>query len=491
MKSKRVILISAGLLKPKKEDNCFNKRLLYPNYGLISLATVLKEKGYLPTVIHGDFEDPQKIIELMHNYRIESSPYPILLSLPSFFSIKWAKSFCQKVHNTFKSKKIVVGGKWVVSGNEGWIKSKLSGIDCVVSENAETIIENLLVRYESIRKYNLPSSSQKLPKHLDYTIVHNYKDYQPSVEIARGCGCGCSFCLEKDAPYKLVASPEEVVLSMAQHQKDYGNQSITPYLQTSFFKPNIRWCNEFRNFYNRHNLKIQWRTQTRIDSMTVEKIKILADSGLKVLDLGLESASPNQILRMGKSKSPENYLKKASLLLKACNENGIWAKVNILLYAGETLSTIKETQDWLQLHSSFIKGLSINPLFIYKYRGVNEFIESLKKYGASLVCENSLESQGYAHLNLSSTIDFNEAKKISIKIRQKIVSDNDYFDLKAFSYFNRRYTFDDFRKDFQRVNSAKWPFYLGVMPQTTGKPHSFQSKKLQYTQMENAEIANN
>ena len=462
MKNKRVILVSAGLLKPKKDDNFLHKRSLYPNYGLISLATVLKEKGYLPTVIHGDYEDPQTIVELMHHYGIEYSDYSILLSLPSFFSISWAKQFCQNIHNNFKSKKIVIGGKWVVAGNESWIKSKFIGIDCVVSENAEAIIESMLIRHKSNGNYNLSLSSQKLPKHLDYTIVHNYKKYQPSVELARGCGCGCSFCLEKDTPYEFVASQEEVVLSMVQHQKDYGSQDITPYFQTSFFKPNIRWCNEFRYFYHRHNLRTLWRTQTRIDSMSVEKIKILAESGLKVLDLGLESASPCQILRMGKSRSPEQYLKKASLLLKACYENGIWAKVNILLYAGETLSTIRETQNWLESHSTFIKGLSINPLFIYKYRGINKYIDSLKKFGASLVREDSLESLGYAHLNLSSTIDFNEANKISLKIRQNIVSDNDYFDLKAFSYFDRCYTFDSFREDCQNMSNAKLPFHLGL-----------------------------
>jgi radical SAM superfamily enzyme YgiQ (UPF0313 family) len=459
MKDKRVILVSAGLLKPKKEDNYLNKRSLYPNYGLISLATVLKSKGYLPTVIHGDYEDPQSIIELMYHYEIEHSDYPILLSLPSFFSISWAKSFCEKIHINFKSKKIVVGGKWVVSGNENWIKSKLSGIDCVISQNAESIIESVLTGDESNKKINL-LSSQNLPKHLDYTIVHNYKNYQPSVELARGCGCNCSFCLEKDSPYELIASPEEVVLSLLQHQKDYNNPNITPYFQTSFFKPTMKWCNEFHYFYNMYNLKIKWRTQTRIDSMTMQQIKILAKSGLKVLDLGLESASPSQILRMGKSKSPEKYLKKASLLLKACYENNIWTKINILFYAGETLSSIRETQKWLESHSSFIKGLSINPLFIYKYTGVYEFIDSLEKFGASLVSEDSLESHGYAHLNLSSTIDFNEAKNISMQIRQKIVSDNDYFDLKAFSYFNRYYTFDDFRKDFNKVNNEKLPFHF-------------------------------
>jgi len=43
--------------------------------------------------------------------------------------------------------------------------------------------------------------------------------------------------------------------------------------------------------------------------MTPETVAALAQAGLKVIDLGLETASPSQILAMGKSRDPDRYLK--------------------------------------------------------------------------------------------------------------------------------------------------------------------------------------
>lgn len=471
MKNKRVFLISSGLLNPKKEDNYLNRRGLYPNYGLVSLATILKEKGYSPVIIHGDYEEPTVALNLMTDYGVAACDIPILLSIPSFFSLTWVQKFCKELRKKFYGKKIIVGGKWVVCGNETWIKAKIPEIDYVVSGNAENIIEKLI----TFSKPNIPSEF-RFPTHLDYTIVHDFEKYQPSVEVARGCGQGCSFCLEKDSPYSLISTTENIVHSLLRHQSDYQSKYIKPYFQASFFKPSLNWCETFSSCFHKYNLTTQWRTQTRVDCITSEKIEILAKSGLKVLDLGLESASIQQLIAMGKSKKPEIYLDKASELLKKCYENGIWTKVNILFYPGENFNTINETFNWLISHKKYIKGISVNPLTIYRYSGAREFIRSLDKFGASQICENSLDELGYAHLNLSSTIDFNEANNMSIEIRKKIVTDKDYFDLKSFSYFDRFYSFDDFREDINNMSETILPFR-----KTTGEvkdANSFYRSKL-------------
>ena len=186
---------------------------------------------------------------------------------------------------------------------------------------------------------------------------------------------------------------------------------------------------------------------------------MLSKSGLKVLDLGLESANPAQILSMGKSKNPDKYLKQASKLFKICHENGIWLKINILLYAGETLSTIKETKDWIEFHKKFIKGLSINPVILYKFHEAEKLLKSFKQLGASLVDQDSLSKFGYAHLNLSKTVSFEKANELSLEIRRGVVSDKNFFKLKSFSYFDRFYSPSDFKNDIQKVDNILLPFY--------------------------------
>jgi radical SAM superfamily enzyme YgiQ (UPF0313 family) len=209
-------------------------------------------------------------------------------------------------------------------------------------------------------------------------------------------------------------------------------------------------------------LTTKWRTQTRVDSLSKGKINLLSQAGLKVLDLGLESASHKQLLAMGKSKNPYNYLNKASQLLRNCYENNIWIKLNLLFYPGETLATIEETRDWISFHKKYIKGLSINPLFIYRYNGVEEYLQSIKEVGASLVSEDSLNENGYAFLNLSDSITFVNANKISKRIRQEMMSEKDFFDLKSFSYFDRYYSYIDFENDIKEVDHSSLPFNINA-----------------------------
>ena len=62
--------------------------------------------------------------------------------------------------------------------------------------------------------------------------------------------------------------------------------------------------------------------------------------------------------------------------------------------------------------------------------------------GASPVNGDALERDGYAELNLSPEVDYQEARRLATDITQSLMSDQDYYDLKAFSYLPRGYTYD-------------------------------------------------
>lgn len=86
----RIFCISAGQLIVKKSDTVINKKNRYLNYGLLSLATTLKNKGWNSLQIQGLFESPAETIKKCVGFGLSStSTLPLLISIPSFYAISW------------------------------------------------------------------------------------------------------------------------------------------------------------------------------------------------------------------------------------------------------------------------------------------------------------------------------------------------------------------------------------------------------------------
>ncbi|MEV3802012.1 hypothetical protein RI528_00480 [Aeromonas veronii] len=217
---------------------------------------------------------------------------------------------------------------------------------------------------------------------------------------------------------------------------------MSPYFEASMFKPTISWLEELTKQRMNHSHSYFWRSESRADTFPIKQIPELAKAGMKVLDLGLESASPTQIKRMGKSKTPEKYLSRASNLLEQAHNAGIDVKVNVMLYAGESSSrTIEETYKWLDQHRNYIKGVSVGPVLAFGWDNKkSEFIKTLLSFGASIYGKNALE--GVTRFNLSSSINHDASLSISKELSRSFMTAKEYFDLKSFSYFSRDYTYD-------------------------------------------------
>jgi hypothetical protein len=193
--------------------------------------------------------------------------------------------------------------------------------------------------------------------------------------------------------------------------------------------------------------------------MKPETVAHLAAAGLKVIDLGLESASPEQILAMTKSRDPDRYLRSASDLLAACRRNGVWVKVNVLVYAGESGRTLDETRAWLDDHAPAIKGVSVGPVVIFGPPTTTaEFTEDLKHRGARPVDPASAATSGITQIHPSAEIDAVAAEQVSLELSRRYMDADAYFDLKAFSYYPRDYVREDFDADVAASPEGMLPF---------------------------------
>ncbi|OQY48517.1 MAG: hypothetical protein B6247_24990 [Candidatus Parabeggiatoa sp. nov. 2] len=193
----------------------------------------------------------------------------------------------------------------------------------------------------------------------------------------------------------------------------------------------------------------QWRCDSRADIFNDELTDLLVRGGFKVIDLGLESASPSQLLRMNKTRYPKRYLDKASRFIKLAASLGVWVKVNILLFPGESMNSISETMEWLDRHRDHIKGVSVGPVIVFGLEHeAKAFLDAYKNTGVSVARTRS-DISGVTRLNLSKEINYLRCNELALEISQEFMSQKDYFDLKSFSYLPRDYTYNDFCRDLE------------------------------------------
>ncbi|MBJ7552654.1 radical SAM protein [Marinomonas ostreistagni] len=448
------------MLKPKKRDNYLARRQQYLNYGALTLATLLEERGYSVKLFHGGHEHPISFVDMLNQFGVFYSKYPLMISMQSLYALEWTQEFTKLVKNIYPTKTIILGGRWAIGSDPLWIKQRLPFVDRVEGGLGEDKILNL-AESNNHKRISINSNQVLPPEVLNHQIVDKYELFQPNIEVSRGCGMGCDFCEERSIPLTKLKPAIHVADQLQKVALQYNDFSIRPYLQSSFFAPNKKWSENLASAVAKHEKIIQWRCESRVDALKPESIKYLALGGMKAIDLGLESASPQQIINMKKSNDPDKYLRSASELLKACRDNNVYVKLNYLLYAGETEKTIDETIAWLDEHADCIKGISVGPVVVFGAPTASkDFVENLEKLGASLVSQEELYQKGIGHIHPSAKISSDDAEEISIKISKKYMVMDDYFYLKSFSYYPRNYNFDDFKKDVMCSDKEKLPFYI-------------------------------
>lgn len=464
--NEKILIVSAGMSAPKKRDHVLARRQLYLNYGALTLATLLQRSGHFPVLVHGNHTDPELFVDaLLQQGRLPTSR-PVMISLPSYYALEWAQRFCRQLKMLIPDIKIVAGGRWVVGPDPQWLKRKIPEIDLITTGLAEKLINNVIdpscwpnLRYRNGAVFASSELDELPPFPLDHHIVDEFQVFQPSIEVSRGCGMGCAFCEERAIPLSRLRSPEVLAQYMSEAIRQYGSDDIRPYFQSSFFVPNPRWAQKLFAEIQKRNCKINWRCETRVDCMTSETIELLANSGLKVVDLGMETASPQQIIRMKKAHKPDQYLRRASSVLKNCKANGISVKINILLYAGETNETVQETTSWLKENAEYIKGVSVGPVLVFgPPKHALPLIAEMEEAGASIVDAGSADATGITRIHPSAEIDATVAEEISLSISRMIMDHKRYYELKSFSYYPRNYTYEGFVEDVRNTNPESLPF---------------------------------
>ena len=110
---------------------------------------------------------------------------------------------------------------------------------------------------------------------------------------SRGCPYTCNYC-----PYRVnskyrVRTPESIVDEIDYLHRKYGIHGI------AFRDPNMTFsrsrAQQFADLLLRHNLDIRWGMEARTDKLDPELIKLLYRSGLRSVEVGVESSDPDTL----------------------------------------------------------------------------------------------------------------------------------------------------------------------------------------------------
>jgi hypothetical protein len=162
---------------------------------------------------------------------------------------------------------------------------------------------------------------------------------------------------------------------------------------------------------------------------------------------------------MKKCSRADRYLSKASTLLRACRDHGILVKVNVLLYAGETIQTLEQTSDWLDEHADCVSGVSVGPVVAYgPPKTANILLEDWAKHGAMPVDPEAANLTGISKMHLSAEIDAELAETKSLELSRRYMDADAYFLLKSFSYYPRGFARTQFDLDVAASDPGRLPF---------------------------------
>lgn len=190
----------------------------------------------------------------------------------------------------------------------------------------------------------LPFPARDLLHNEKYTMPVSNRPYTLLVS-SRGCTGQCIFCtahLYYGRKLRL-RSAENICDELEEIVKTFGIKDVTMWSDTFTLNRDfvVSVCQEIM----RRDLKVNWMTNSRVDKVDLELLKLMKSAGCSMVSYGVESAVPAILKRCKKGTTPEQIRNAFTWSRDA----GLETIAHVILgLPGETKETIRQTTAFIK-----------------------------------------------------------------------------------------------------------------------------------------------
>ncbi|MHA1791362.1 MAG: B12-binding domain-containing radical SAM protein [Promethearchaeota archaeon] len=174
-----------------------------------------------------------------------------------------------------------------------------------------------------------------------------------TIQVSRGCPYRCKFCLaELMNGSKFRTRSVENVLGEIEHViKVLGIRNF--FMRADTFTFDKEWVKNFCLELLKRNINIEWYTNSRVDTIDLDHLDLLKQSGCTLLALGVESGNPEHQKLLRKNLN----LDQVELVFSKLKKKGIMSYAFFLIGTPfDTRESINETIEYsLKLDATFVE----------------------------------------------------------------------------------------------------------------------------------------
>jgi radical SAM superfamily enzyme YgiQ (UPF0313 family) len=466
------------------------------NLGLLSIASYLDSNGVSVKII--DLVGQRDDLDVLRRAVEQEQPRVVGVSCISCFAYPNLKEYARLIKSLDDNIFVIAGGQHL-SGIPALVLAEAPDVDCVVKGEGEYICHQIITRLQQgkaladvpsiayradgkacpersrrvVDHTNIPSARVDLNTlpFLRYDLYPDFRDYAPHVEESRWCVFDCLFCtsdgMSRGISYKSIPRfVEELAYVKSLYQPisrngNNGKDDLRFFFACSTFGLKKSRIEELIREMRAANLGIRWRTETRVDSPVVEYLGELAEVGLSVLDLGLESASPRMLRLMNKCRNPDTYLAQARKFIENAGAlKNLLLKINLIFYPGETPLTVRETLAFLMNYAEQIDGISAGPVMLYPSIALEDKLPSYAEQFGTQVLHGPFWDRVHAHpVDPSSDFSFDQLNMMAQFITKMFCTMGKYFQVKQYGQLPRSMDLNAFQAEMRKQESHQWPFH--------------------------------